>query len=123
MEAVADYLESEGVGTIATNLFINKMPNTPVDSIAVNGTGGSQSIPSGLERPTFQILIRRKDPAEGAATAKEIYDLLHDGWGILGKGWNGRVLATNYHGIYYRDENNHVVYTLNFVLVKVPDGR
>jgi len=75
---VADYLEEEGVGTIATNVFCGYLPEDPDACIAVLDTGGSEpdkDIPT--KEPTFQIMIRSTNYATGKAKLDSIRSLLH----------------------------------------------
>ena len=59
---VADYLEDQGIGTVATDIFCGYLPDGPsdaVDCIAVLDTGGSEPdkyLPT--KEPTFQGFSR-----------------------------------------------------------------
>ena len=78
IEQVATYLQAQGIGTIASTIFIGNMPDTPDNCIAVINTGGvapSHYIPD--HRPTFQILIRNTDYEAGELKLNAIRTALH----------------------------------------------
>lgn len=78
IEQVATYLQAQGIGTIATDIFIGNMPDTPNNCIAVINTGGlapSMYIPD--KRPTFQVLVRNTDYEAGEIKLSAIRTALH----------------------------------------------
>jgi hypothetical protein len=64
LEALADQLQTDGVATVATNLFIGLMPDSPDDCIAIYEYAGSPPIEvltdndATLERPSVQVITR-----------------------------------------------------------------
>lgn len=64
LEALADKLNSEGVATTATNLFIGLMPNAPDTVVALYEYAGSPPIEvlvnndATIERPSVQVMTR-----------------------------------------------------------------
>lgn len=75
---VAQYLEDEGIGTQATNIFISRLPSEPSACISVYDTGGlppDRYLPTA--EPTFQIIVRNPDYALGKAKVDAIVALLH----------------------------------------------
>lgn len=64
LEALADKLNSEGVATTATNLFIGLMPNDPDTVVALYEYAGSPPIEvlvnndATIERPSVQVMTR-----------------------------------------------------------------
>ena len=64
LEAVGTYLQSNGHGTLGTNLFLAVMPDDPDVMTCVYETGGNPTVqvmgPSAwaIDRPTLQVLCR-----------------------------------------------------------------
>ena len=75
---VAQYLEDQGIGTLADDIFVNYMPPKPNSCVMVKSTGGFKPddyIPE--ENPTFQILVRDPDLDAAMAKAQAIVSALH----------------------------------------------
>lgn len=78
IEQVATYLQAQGIGTIASDIFIGNMPDLPNNCIAVINTGGiAPSIDIPDKRPTFQVLIRNTDYETGELKLTAIRTALH----------------------------------------------
>lgn len=64
LEALADRLDSDGVATTATNLFIGLMPNDPDAMLAIYEYAGSPPLEvlvsndATIERPSVQVMAR-----------------------------------------------------------------
>lgn len=75
---IAQHIHNNSLGTLATNLFIGHMPDTPNNCITIYETGG---LPPSIElprmSPTFQILIRNTSYATGRALLTSIRTLFH----------------------------------------------
>lgn len=77
IENLATYLEDQGIGTKASDIFIGRMPEVD-NCIMIDQTGGVEPdryIP--IKKPTVQIMVRNTDYTNGLDKIKEIYDLLH----------------------------------------------
>lgn len=81
---ITSYLGTSASGTgltEATNLFYNKMPDTPDAVVSVHDTGGGAPSSSAekLEYPTVQVLIRgaKMGYDTGYATAEDVKNALH----------------------------------------------
>ena len=75
---VATYLQSQGLGTVGTNIFYSYMPDSVAPCIGVFDTGGAEPdryIPT--KEPTFQIFIRSTSYAEGKAKLDSVRSALH----------------------------------------------
>lgn len=66
LDDIGDYLSSGGVGTLATDLFLGELPDTPDTCVAVFETGGfdpvytmKQRAPV-AKRPSIQVICRAK---------------------------------------------------------------
>jgi hypothetical protein len=121
VESVADYLEDQGILTKATNLFVFTMPMTPHVCTAIIRTGGVEIPGEPTRRPSFQILHRNTNTASGSSMVNSINALLDDRWNILTT-HPGRVEAQNEPGSWYKDENDHSVFPLNYVLTTPKPG-
>lgn len=78
IEQIATYLQSQSIGTIASDLFIGNMPDTPNNCVAVINTGGLEpSIDIPDKTPTFQVLIRNTDYEAGELKLAAVRTALH----------------------------------------------
>ena len=71
----AEYLEDQGAGTVGTNLFVNRLPDSPAVAAAVYDAGGDPS-PHGVDVPWYehQAEIRVRAASFAAAqTAADTY--------------------------------------------------
>lgn len=86
LEALGDYLQTNSVGTLGTNIFLGKMPASPDYCITlyeyegmapVESFGGS---PYDVDMPRIQVVVRgaRDDYPAARDGAKTIRDLLSD---------------------------------------------
>lgn len=77
---VATYLQAQGIGTLATNLFYSYLPDTDTGTfqVAVLDTGGLQPDPDlPTKEPTFQVYVRSTTYAIGKAKLDAIRSALH----------------------------------------------
>jgi len=64
LEAVGDYLQAQGHGTLGVNLFLSMMPETPDTLVSVyENAGDSPMFTMGaaawaIDRPTLQVICR-----------------------------------------------------------------
>lgn len=75
---LAEFLQTNGIGTQATNLFIGGLPASPDNCVSIDQSGGLEAereLP--IEQPTVQVFVRNSDYTTGLAKIKAIYDLLH----------------------------------------------
>lgn len=115
VEEVAAYLASEGVGILKETLFMNTLPDTPEQCVAVLNIGGPTSVDPIPKRHGISVLLRAADHDAGLATAWQIYNLLHNKWNVLPES-TGRVVGDLLPGMYYFDENNRIIYSLSFTV-------
>lgn len=115
IEDIANYLEDQGRGTVATNIFVGYMP-PDVNGIAVLDTGGMQPdkyIPT--KDPTFQVFIRSSDYDTGKTLLEAVRSDLHRKANItLGSTFFYFVLALSEGGHLGRDENGKDLFSINF---------
>lgn len=84
LEALGDYLQTNSVGTLGTNIFLGKMPATPdycitlyeYEGMAPSETFGNH--PYDIDIPRIQIVVRgaRDDYPTARDGAKTVRDLL-----------------------------------------------
>lgn len=74
---IAAYVQTQGLGTLGTNLFKERMPASPDTAIAIFSTGGILADPKeGYDYPTIQIMTRADDPAVAYNNLAAIYNVL-----------------------------------------------
>lgn len=122
---IADFLETEGVGTVGTDIYIGQVPDTPSSAeacIGVFDTGAIFINPKWQrDEMTIQILVRgpERDYETGYATAKTVQDTL---LGIDPQTINGRsyVLFVMLGGINSlgADQRDRSRFSLNFKIVR-----
>lgn len=82
LEAVGNYLVAQGQGTLGTNLFLSRMPETPDACVCIyEGEGGMPEFTMGstiLDNPAIQIIVRgtREDYVTARDKAQTIRLLL-----------------------------------------------
>ena len=119
-KVLADYLESQGLGTVGTDIFIERLPESPDRAIAVLRYSGRAPITVlssriVIEQPSVQVLVRTTSFAESANTIYQIRDLLTsihntnlENLYILG------ILALGSPAVLERDTKNRVIMFCNF---------
>lgn len=86
LEALGDYLQTNSIGTLGTNIFLGKMPSSPDYCICLyeyEGMAPAESFggsPYDIEMPRIQVVVRgaRDDYPTARDGAKTIKDLLAD---------------------------------------------
>ena len=82
LEAIGNYLVAQGQGTLGTNLFLSRMPETPDACVCIyEGEGGLPEFTMGntiLDNPAIQIIVRgtREDYVTARDKAQTIRLLL-----------------------------------------------
>ena len=130
---VAAVLQTGGVGTIATNIFVGTLPDTPDDCVAVVETGGIApdhtmgagpatiigAATAAVERPRFQILVRDTSYAKARVVSQQSHNLLD---GLVDRTINSvlyhRIEAVQSPIDIGRDDNDRQMFSLNFDVVK-----
>lgn len=79
IDDIADFLEDNSIGTVGTDIFVGQQPDSPANCVTVLDTGGQRpDIDLPTKRPTFQVLVRNTNYANGAAKLLAIRNLLHN---------------------------------------------
>lgn len=116
IEEIAAKLQTAGVGTVATDIFIGDQPPSPDNLVLLVETSGQEpnkEIP--ITKPTFQVIIRNSSYGAGRAKATSAFNALHQlANADLGDNYVFYVLATSDVGYIGRDENNRHEWSINF---------
>jgi hypothetical protein len=78
---IAEYMETNSIGTLGTDLFYSYLPDTDNGTvIAVLDTGGVKPDIDikDLKNPTFQVMVRTNDYSTGKTKVDAIRALLHN---------------------------------------------
>jgi hypothetical protein len=116
LEDVATYLQTLGIGTIGTKIFVGNMPSSPAKVIGIYSTGGeSGSGSSPLYRPSIQVINRDSAGNFGNASnmSDYLFQILEGKWNILSR-FPGRIVATTLPGINWRDDAGNWNFSNNF---------
>lgn len=117
IEQIATYLADDlSLGTLATDIFIGFMPETPDACIAVLDTGGTEPnryVPT--KSPTFQVFIRDENYDDGKTVLDSVRGL-HGKFGELVSGEDHflRLHAISEGGHVGRDEQGRDLFSINF---------
>jgi small basic protein len=119
IDDVAQYLQDQGIGTIATDLFKANMPDSPDDAIVVLATGGTVPDPYlPTASPTFQVYIRSSSYTAGDAKLQAVRAALHRQFNRLLVNTSSiyfyKILAVSEGGHLGRDENKRETFSINF---------
>ena len=123
LKEIGTYLQSQGIGTLGTDLFLGLMPDQPDNCIALFQYAGS---PPDLhwngEYPGLQVRVRNKCYADARTKIGEVAKKLH---GLHEQTLSGiRYLLIKARGspeVLKRDNNNRVELFVNFEIIKESD--
>lgn len=119
---IGDYLETNSVGIVGTDIFVSREPTTPDFAITIYDTGGISPNPKFLrDEPTIQVRVRGDKNGYSVAFAKaqEIKDVLLGATPIVLSGTDyvlfvqiGEIIALGY------DDSNRPLIVSNWQLVR-----
>jgi hypothetical protein len=123
LKEIGTYLQSQGIGTLGTDLFLGLMPDQPDNCITLFQYAGS---PPDLhwsgEYPGLQVLVRDKSYPAGKAKIEQIVRELHGlHETVLGGTRYLLIKARGSPEILKRDANNRVELFVNFEIIKERD--
>lgn len=102
IEEIATLLQTNGIGTIGTDLYVSYLPADKCPAIAVIDTGGMvPDIDLPTKEPTFQVFIRSTSYDAGKAQLDAIRALLH-------QSRNKTLTTTYYYYLYALAEGGHI---------------
>jgi hypothetical protein len=86
LDELAGYLQSEGVGTKGTNVFVNKIPAKVNNAVGLFGaTGFNIGQPRDIKElqfPRFQVFVQNVDYNDAADKFQEVRTALHNLIGV-----------------------------------------
>lgn len=119
-KVLANYLESQGIGTVGVDIFAERLPESPDKAIAVVRYSGRAPVMilSGnivIEQPSIQVLVRTTSFTKSESLIYQVRDLitsLHninlDNLHILG------IIPLGSPAVLERDSKNRVIMFCNF---------
>ena len=120
LNEVADYLQSQAVGTVATDIFIGKLPPSPDNCVALFGligtTLGQQREVAPLQFPRFQVLVRNESYDAASDKLQAVRTALHGKYGLMLANW--RVLRCHVEtegGPIGSDDQDRFEFSVNFI--------
>jgi hypothetical protein len=130
LEAIGSKLQTDGIGTLGTNIFLSLMPDTPDVCIAVYEYEGlppldtfGASVTVALDRPSIQVMTRasRNDYVTGRDKAVDVRNSLAK---ISNQSLSGiqilRIAPTSAINSVGLDEKDRPLATISFTAVVVP---
>ena len=127
LDDIADYLSTQGVGTVATDLFKSIMPDAPDDCIALFESGGhdplhtmgAQAGQAVLERPTLQVLCRSSRYDSARALALQVDQVLNGARDLTINGISYQWIVARHPPIQLgRDANNRHEISCNYDIAR-----
>lgn len=123
LENIAEYLENQGIGTRATDIFIGHLTDmepSEDEVVMIDQTGGIEPDKYlKIARPTVQIMVRSKSHQAGLAKMQAIFDLFHqmqdDSVLVAGGEDVMDVMAMNEPQHLARDEEGRDIFTCTFI--------
>lgn len=132
-ELVATVLSSKGVGvftggnTTGNNIFCDTMPTSPLTCTAVIATGGPYDVTDPVRHPTFQILHRNTNITSARWAISMVHTIFNNQWNVLcpvasnvnTAGYTGRTYSLTEPGVHWRDSDNLIIFSTNYMLMTV----
>lgn len=88
LEAIARQLDTWGLVTIGTDVFLENLPDEPVDIVSLWGyDGGESNLRLNLDYPNLQVRTRALDPDTCRQRLEGIWAKLHGFTGTLEGDW------------------------------------
>lgn len=117
---IAAYLETAGVGTLNTDMFIGLLPDTTSNCIALyQYAGNAPELVGGLENPRLTVRVRNTTYANGQEKAQDVLKALHT---LHEQTLNGTrylyVRAVGSVNQLGRDHEKRALFTIDFIVTK-----
>lgn len=127
LDELGAYLQTQGVGTLGTDLFTGTLPDVPDNAVALYEYGGVSPVSTlgatnmKFERPRIQVLARATTYSAARSKIEMIFKLLH---GLANTSLSSvrylLVEAVQSPFFMERDANNRVKLICNFQIHKEP---
>jgi hypothetical protein len=116
IDDIATHLQTQGVGTIGTDLFKSYLPDITGTAVAVLDTGGLEPdtyLPT--HEPTFQVFVRSDTYSVGKAKLAAIRSALHQQKNLtVGSTYFYFILANSEGGHLGLNERGQNEFSMNF---------
>ena len=121
VENLATYLQSQGIGTKASDIFVGLMPDNQDNAIMIDQSGGVPEKYLPVRKSTVQISVRNTSYLTGLDKITTIYNLLHQKGDDLVLDAGGvdvmRIDALGDPGHLGQDESGRHIFSSNFVVM------
>jgi len=117
---IASYLQTAGIGTVGTSIFIGHMPDAPTNCLALYQYAGEPPLAVGeIESPRLTVRVRNATYLNGQNKARDVLKALH----TLGE------VTINAHRYLYiraagsiaqlgKDHEGRALFTIDFIAIK-----
>lgn len=120
IDAVVTYLQTKGVGTVGTDLFSYRLPETVATGIVLlpklSGDLIDWNLP-GFIRTGFQAVVRHTDHAAGEALIQQVADVLTLGDMTIGDMQIRHMLPLHLPIVYPVSKGDFIELSVNFEVV------
>lgn len=114
---IAQILQTAGVGSIGSNIFLGQLPVSPDNAVVLYPTGGyPQPLPLLDVKMTAQVLVRDSGYEAGYSRIWQIFNLLDRGGSRFLQAPSGRKMVTQAKQppeFIERDESNRCIFVFN----------
>lgn len=117
---IAQYLQTNGVGTVGTDIFLQQLPANPDNVVALfQYAGEPPDLHWNGEYPGLQVLVRNKNTEAALTKIEHIKNILH---GISETTINNHryllIRARQSPELLEKDGNNRAIFVCNFRVIK-----
>ena len=116
--AIAEYLETQGIATVGTNLFINTLPPEPDTCLIITpypGVAKSENILHPYDTFSFQLMSRSSNTETAFDLVMAAYDVLQGLGGLINGFWFVELVALQQSPLSMgKDALNRSLFSLNF---------
>lgn len=116
LDDIADYLQSLGIGTVATDIFVSYLPDSPTNAVGLTDETGEEpdhDLPT--DSPNFQVTVRNQNVTGGRAKLRAIRNALEPtSMKQIGSTFFMYILAMNEGGHVGRDDTGRDIFTMSF---------
>lgn len=125
LDELGAYMQTQGIGTLGTDLFIGQMPDSPDAAVTLYEYGGiapTHALGGGaarFERPRVQVVARATTYTAARSKIESVYKLLDQVAGVIMSSVRYlRIEAVQAPMFLERDANSRVVMVCNFQVHK-----
>lgn len=77
---IASFLQTSGLGTVGTDIFVGELPESPDNCISIFQSGGEPPIDQGMDtidRPGLQVIVRNSSYESCESTILSVQSLIN----------------------------------------------